>query len=104
MAEQNHMNPRQDLYIHLLHAGLLNIRLFADRGNAEMCRIEADHLHNVPGYIVTGNPEDHSYYYNTERELYVARIQSVPDVYDTVAFIAYSAIWPKLKDMLINSL
>jgi hypothetical protein len=51
----------------ILKVGLLRIRALCSEGSAEQCGIEADHLHNLPGILQTGNRETLRYYYEAER-------------------------------------
>lgn len=60
----------------LIRCALLRIRNAGWKGDAALCAIEADHIHNLPGVL---NPElstDHfegllQFYWNTERPVYL---------------------------------
>lgn len=56
----------------ILYAGLLRIREYAAIGNSSACRIEADHLHNIPSIIREGNVDLLYYYYTVERVEYLS--------------------------------
>lgn len=58
------------LYIKVLTYGLIAIRDAAFAGDIERCKMEADHIHNLPSLINEENMHRHLYYYNTERQAY----------------------------------
>ena len=45
------MQGRTDAYRRILYLGLLLIREAARMGDARLCEIEADHLHNLPALL-----------------------------------------------------
>ena len=51
------IQPREQAYLDLLHRGLVKVRDFAWDGQMELCRIEADHLHNIPTLL--GETNEH---------------------------------------------
>lgn len=69
------VQPRQQAYLDLLERGLVMIRNFAYAGNIELCRIEADHLHNIPSLLHEDNERRHVYYIRGERGLYLQRLR-----------------------------
>jgi hypothetical protein len=71
------VQPRLQAYLDLLHRGLVQLRNFAHGGNAELCRIEADHLHNIPSLLYEDNEHRHEYYIRGERGLYLQRLREV---------------------------
>ncbi len=56
------VQPRQQAYLDLLHRGLVSVRIFAHADRVELCRIEADHLHNIPTLLHEDNEHRHRYY------------------------------------------
>ena len=54
----------------ILRTGLLRIRNSEDIGRA---RLEADHLHNLPGLLIDYKPELLDYYWNIERVCFAKR-------------------------------
>ncbi len=51
----------------LLEKGLLRIRGEAAKGEMESCRVEADHLHNIPRMLLDYQPGPLRYYWDAER-------------------------------------
>ncbi|MDB5385195.1 MAG: pknB 11, partial [Planctomycetaceae bacterium] len=52
-------NPREQAYSDLLHYGLVLLRNHADGDRIALCRIEADHLHNIPTLLREPNERRH---------------------------------------------
>jgi hypothetical protein len=72
------VNPRQQAYLDLLDRGLVLLRNFAAHaGDIELCRIEADHLHNIPSLLHEDNEHRHEYYIRGERGLYLQRLRKL---------------------------
>jgi hypothetical protein len=44
---------------------------------AEYVQAEADHIHNLPSYMLDLNLARHSYYWNTERRAYIEQITAL---------------------------
>lgn len=53
------IQPREQVYLDLLHRGLVLLRNFAHAGRWELCTIEADHLHNIPTLLDEPNENRH---------------------------------------------
>jgi hypothetical protein len=71
---------RREAYERVLSIGLLAIRdVAARRGQADVCEVEADHLHNIPSLLDETNEHRHVYYAVHERGLYLARIRASAD-------------------------
>jgi hypothetical protein len=83
------VRPREQAYLDLLHRGLVLLRNFAHAGDVELCRIEADHLHNVPTLLHEGNEPRHVYYICEERGLYLQRLRELV----ATAYLEQSGIW-----------
>ena len=57
---------------------LLRIRRAAGAGDAELCLIEADHVHNLPQLLANYSPDLLTFYLNVERETYREQLQRHP--------------------------
>jgi len=55
----------------LLKWGLLMLRESAFAGRTDLCRIESDHLHNIPTLLGEVNELRHVYYIEKKRGLYL---------------------------------
>src|SRR5688572_20545003 len=69
--------PRSRAYLELLAWGLLAIRDDAYGGRIALCRIESDHLHNIPSLLEEPNEQRHLYYIVQERGLYLERLKEL---------------------------
>ncbi len=93
------MQPREQAYLDLLERGLVLLRNFAHFGDVDLCRIEADHLHNIPSLLHEGNERRHEYYIRGERGLYLQRLRErVAAVYLEQVAIWYSGPWRVLAE------
>src|SRR5687767_8441487 len=91
------IQPRQQAYLDLLHRGLLLLRNFAEAINAELCQVEADHLHNIPTLVHEDNERRHEYYIRVERGAYLQRLRELGNVeYLEQVGIWYSESWQVL--------
>ena len=92
------MNERDAVYLHILRFGLVRLRDAAGDGSAAYCAVEAEHLHNLPSLIGESNESRHDYYFDKERPLYLERVdRSVPGIEFTLA--RYSELWQRLSEM-----
>ena len=71
--------PRSRAYLELLAWGLLAARDRAYAGRADLCAIEADHIHNMPSLIGEPNERRHLYYIVQERGLFLQRLDELGD-------------------------
>jgi len=55
----------------ILHTGLVSIRCQGARGWSQYCKIEADHLHNLPQILFNFSEPLVDYYYRIERPIYM---------------------------------
>lgn len=55
----------------ILVKGLLSIRYQGAMGRAQYCKIEADHLHNLPQILFNLSAPLVDYYYRIERPIYL---------------------------------
>ena len=85
----NAITPRDRAYLDLLHHGLVLLRNFAHAGQVELCRIEADHLHNIPTLLDEPNEHRHEYYIRGERGLYLQRLREI----GATEYVEQVAIW-----------
>jgi hypothetical protein len=69
--------PRDGAYLALLHRGLVMIRNHAHAGHLDLCRIEADHLHNIPTLLAETNEHRHVCYIEGERGQYLERLREL---------------------------
>ena len=85
---------RERAYLDLLDHGLVMVRNFAYGGQLDLCRIEADHLHNIPSLLGESNEHRHVYYIVQERGLYLQRLRELgaTEYLETVS-IWYSEPW-----------
>jgi hypothetical protein len=83
------VKPRDQAYLDLLHRGLVLLRNFAHGGQVELCRIEADHLHNIPTLLGESNQHRHEYYIRGERGLYLQRLREI----GATEYLEQVAIW-----------
>jgi hypothetical protein len=68
---------REQAYLELLRHGLVLLRNSAHAGQTELCRVEADHLHNLPTLLGEPNEHRYVYYLQGERGLYLERLQQL---------------------------
>jgi hypothetical protein len=80
---------RDRAYLELLHHGLVLLRNLAHAGQLELCRIEADHLHNLPTLVGESNEYRHEYYLRDERGLYLQRLRES----GAVEHLHRAAVW-----------
>jgi hypothetical protein len=67
------------ILLDILGVGLLRIRAFGNSGLGNACRVEADHLHNLPTLIRSFRWDLLLYYYNVERPAFLTRTDSNTD-------------------------
>ena len=61
--------------IGLLRRSLLRIRNAAGAGDAQLCFIETDHVHNLPGLLDNYSDELLRFYLDVERQAYRAQLE-----------------------------
>ena len=69
------LDARSRAYATILKWAILSIRDLARQGSAELCEIEADHIHNIPTLFGEENEARHRYYIDCEVGLYLERLQ-----------------------------
>jgi hypothetical protein len=68
------LETRNDAYLWILKFGLQHIRDLSYKGQSALAEIEADHLHNIPGYIDEPSEQQHEYYLLKEVPLYLSKL------------------------------
>jgi len=99
-AEEKIMSARNVTYAELLYLGLLHIRQAARAGRADICGIEADHLHNVPALLEGGEESSHAYYVHTETAAYAEGIRKADGPLDPALLSKYERLWMELRESL----
>jgi hypothetical protein len=61
----------QKSYASILTLGLIALRNAAFNNDIDRCKIESEHLHNVPSLLNESNINRHLYYFNQERVNYI---------------------------------
>lgn len=62
----------------LLRVGLLRVRRAASAGDATLCGIEADHLHNLPTLLHNYSSELLDFYLTVERDAFLQQLEQHP--------------------------
>ena len=97
------MTERDDIYVQILHLGLLALRNAAQSGNASHCAIEADHLQNIPSLIGETDEHRHARYLNSERVDYLEHAdRSVPEIGFVLS--RYAGPWKALEEEELKNL
>ena len=82
--------------LEIIQKAILSIRFAAYQKDPNYCAIEADHIHNLPGIILSYRKVNLEYYLNIERESYVERLKKIPDTSPEV----FEVQWKKLEEFL----
>jgi hypothetical protein len=83
----------EDVLVAMLRTGLSQIRLHAWQGEAELCGIEADHIHNLPDLLAAYTPDKLSYYWDVERPQYIGML-------DEDRLREWEPLWNRLAERL----
>jgi hypothetical protein len=83
------LDPRDRAYLDLLHHGLVLLRNSAHCGRLDLCRIEAEHLHEIPTLIGETNEHRHLYYLRGTRGLYLQNLRELC----AVEYLERMAVW-----------
>ena len=83
------LESRDRAYLNLLHYGLVLLRNASYGGRAELWRVEAEHLHEVPTLIGESNERRHEYYLRGTRRLYLQQLRELGDA----AYVEQVAVW-----------
>jgi hypothetical protein len=95
------MDLLDPIYWRLLTHGLIAIRGAAEAGDLPRCRVEAEHIHNIPSLIGEANIQRHVYYATTEREAYIEWVLSTgrKELRDHALFLC-SLAWREMDTVL----
>jgi hypothetical protein len=63
-----------EVVLPILQNGLLRLRASAWQGETDLCRVESDHIHNLPDLLADYHPEKLQYYWSVERPEYVRHV------------------------------
>ena len=74
---ENESSDRDKAYLSLLHCGLVMLRNIAHSGQIDLCRIEAEHLHEIPTLVGEPNETRHEYYLRGTRGLYLQSLREL---------------------------
>lgn len=75
----------------ILELGILRIRVLGAAGHPDPCRIEADHLRNLPMLVCEPRLDGLIHYYNVEREKFRAEAEDAD---------SFNRDWDKLGTIL----
>jgi hypothetical protein len=84
----------RSVILSILRTGLLNIRVLGWSGRADLCAMEADHLHNLPDLIRDPKLKFVEYYFN------ISRMSYIKEAGESSAFRAFADDWARLKEIL----
>jgi hypothetical protein len=90
------MSERDQIYVQILHFGLISLRNRTNAGDIQYCAIEVEHLHEVPSLIGEMNEARHEYYLRGHRGLYLERVDQTKE---SLGFVLnrYRELWPQLE-------
>jgi hypothetical protein len=95
------MKSLDPIYLRILTTGLVNVIAAAEDGDTERCRVEAEHIHNIPSLIGEDNINRHLCYANTERKSYADWIYSnVKKEYRGEIMPFYYCAWREMDTIL----
>lgn len=93
-------SERDTAYLSLLHFGLVTLRNVAHTEQIALCRIEAEHLHEIPTLVGETNEGRHEYYLRGTRELYLQSLREIGATeYLERATAYYSEAWQVLASL-----
>ncbi|MGA8346968.1 MAG: hypothetical protein WBQ11_01990 [Isosphaeraceae bacterium] len=82
-----------EVILPILQYGLIRVRAFAWQGQAELCAVEADHIHNLPDLLADYTPQKLYYYWNAERPDYVRQV-------GVDQAVGWEELWQRLGDRI----
>jgi hypothetical protein len=83
------VQPRDRAYLDLLHHGLVRLRNLTHADRIDLCRVEAEHLHEIPTLVGETNERRHVYYLRGTRRLYLQQLQEL----GAMDYLEQAAIW-----------
>src|SRR5665213_4331608 len=88
--------------IELISRGILRTRAAGWSGDAELCAIEADHLHNLPALLLNFSPGLLGFYWNVSRQSFMCTAREHATRKGMAAdFGAFEEAW-KLLERYLN--
>jgi hypothetical protein len=66
-----------EVLLEMLRIGLLRVRAAAWSGRADVCAVEADHLHNLPELLSDFSLEKLQYYMHAEKPGYISQCSAL---------------------------
>ncbi len=81
-----------EVILSILQNGLLRVRALAWQGQADLCGVESDHIHNLPDLLADYKPEKLHYYWNVERPEYIRHVGDQLD--------GWEELWQQLGDQI----
>jgi hypothetical protein len=95
------MNELDQLYLDLLHYGLVSIRAAASRGDLDRCHAEAEYLHEIPTLIGKAHLPSRVYHATKARQAYLDWIKQNDrdDVRECVR-TWYAPAWRRMDALL----
>lgn len=57
--------------LEILRTGLARIRTFGHTGDSQRCFVESDHLHNLPGILISYSIGAINYYITVEKKIFL---------------------------------
>jgi hypothetical protein len=92
------MTERDQIYVEILHAGLIALKNASYGGDVEYWKVESDHLHNLPSLIGESNELRHDYYFDKERTLYLERVAAC-NRNSAHPLARYRELWLQLENL-----
>lgn len=83
---------KEQIYLKIIELGILNFRMDAFAGDTKSCISEADHIHNIPSFLVKDWKEQEDWYWNTDRKCY--RKEASPE-----RLARFNPLWQELEKL-----
>jgi hypothetical protein len=90
---------RSECYVEMLHHGILSIRALASQGEADLCCIEADFLHNIPRLLASDSEGFHDDFLRIDLACYRRKAETNPGLKGRLNFPLYTELWEELKSI-----
>ena len=95
------MNDLDQLYLDLLHRGLVSIRAAASHGDLDRCHAEAEYLHEIPTLIGKPHLPSRVYHATVTRQAYLDWIkQNERDDVRECVRTCYAPAWRQMDALL----
>jgi hypothetical protein len=101
MGEATAVDELDQLYILLLHRGLVAIRNASSSGDLEFCKAVSEYLHEVPSLIGETNTRRHIYQATKVRPAFLEWVSAAArdDIHDFVGFW-FASVWKRIDELL----